>query len=426
MAEDCTVVRFSRDPSQVRIETLKHQGESPDKFSDIARFGPFYVFCIGLSITTYVLDLVLAIILLYFYTVHGYGLYFALTLTFMVIPALFMSTISLRWYIIDHDDPSLGHTSTLKWSVRMIFLLLQLAPLLRYIDTLIYGIRSKIAAATDNESKQAILYRRMLDEDTNSALLRLFHTFLHAAPQAVIQLVFLLWQIGHPDKQELNIKIAVLQAWTVLSALLSIAWSLTSYHRSVRYARDDKDKIRWTGLLVAFCWQLMSALSRVLALSLLASVFPAWVCCVCALHWGVWWAWLALGQHQTAACGSRCDEILLSAALGLAYVVAFVSPRDGPTRYVYLAYYLVCFMENTAALVVWCVANNSVENPLLYYGAAGGQVAAFLLAISFLLIYYKYCHPSLVNRSKIPSSDSDYLETDKPGYSKSYNVRTRS
>lgn len=42
-------------------------------------------------------------------------------------------------------------------------------------------------------------------------------------------------------------------------ALMSIAWALTSYHRSVRFARDDKEKIKWAALLVAFCWQLMSA-----------------------------------------------------------------------------------------------------------------------------------------------------------------------
>lgn len=32
----------------------------------------------------------------------------------------------------------------------------------------------------------------MLDEDTNGALLRLFHCFLHAAPQALLQLTILL------------------------------------------------------------------------------------------------------------------------------------------------------------------------------------------------------------------------------------------
>lgn len=93
--------------------------------------------------------------------------------------------------------------------------------------------------------------------------------------------------------------------------------------------------------------------SRILALSLLAAILPTWMGVVCALHWGVMSIWLAIGQHQTASCGNRCEELLLSVALGLAYVLAFISPRDGPTRYVYLAYYLVCFMENTGALVVW-------------------------------------------------------------------------
>lgn len=76
--------------------------------------------------------------------------------------------------------------------------------MLRYIDTLVYGIRSKIAASTDDETKRIVLYRRMLDEDTNSALLRLFHCFLHAAPQAVIQLVILLRHNVQQDKMQLN------------------------------------------------------------------------------------------------------------------------------------------------------------------------------------------------------------------------------
>lgn len=153
--------------------------------------------------------------------------------------------------------------------------------------------------------------------------------------------------------------------------IISVAWSITSYHRSIRFSRDDKRKMSWIGTVVCFCWQLTSAgshchrkleiainwffflVSRIVALSLLASIYPTWMAIVIALHWGMMSIWLALGQQQTAACSNRCEELLLSASLGLAYVVAFISPRDGPTRYVYLAYYLVCVMENTAALVVW-------------------------------------------------------------------------
>lgn len=103
-------------------------------------------------------------------------------------------------YIVDHDDPSLGKTSVSQWVIRIVFLLLQLSPLLRYLDTLIYGLRSKVAGASGIDQLQNTLYRRMLDEDSNGALLRLFHCFLHAAPQAVIQLMVLLIHITRPEK----------------------------------------------------------------------------------------------------------------------------------------------------------------------------------------------------------------------------------
>lgn len=69
-----------------------------------------------------------------------------------------------------------------------------------------------------------------------------------------------------------------------------------------------------------------------------------------------------------------------------------------------------------------CVANNnSEENPLLYYGAAGAQITAFLLAIIFLLIYYRYCHPSTAGSGKILEiTDPNTLDLEKPGYSKAY------
>lgn len=105
-------------------------------------------------------------------------------------------------YIVDHDDPSLGKTSVSQWIIRILFLLMQLSPLLRYIDTLVFGIRSRIAAASEIDQLQNTLYRRMLDEDSNGSLLRLFHCFLHSAPQAIIQLMILLTHVVHRDVLE--------------------------------------------------------------------------------------------------------------------------------------------------------------------------------------------------------------------------------
>lgn len=98
MADDCTVVRFtSSDPSTARIETLKTNENGEKIIEHQQDFGFFYILCITLSILTYVLDYAFAIWLLYYYSTQAEGLYFALTLTFMVFPAILMTAFSMRW-----------------------------------------------------------------------------------------------------------------------------------------------------------------------------------------------------------------------------------------------------------------------------------------------------------------------------------------
>lgn len=135
--------------------------------------------------------------------------------------------------------------------------------------------------------------------------------------------------------------------------LVSIAWSLTAYYRVLRVVRDESNKLGCFSLIVLFLWHFMSALSRILALSILASIFPIWFGIVIVVHWIVMTLWLALGNHPTAVCTNRCQELFLSCMLGFAYITAFIATRYGPTRYAYLVYYLVFFMENSGALVIW-------------------------------------------------------------------------
>lgn len=88
-------MRFSREPSSARIENLKQtDSTAAEKTSD---FGGFYVTCVLLSVITYVADLVLACVLLYFYSIDGHGVYFALTLSFLLVPALLMTAFNFRW-----------------------------------------------------------------------------------------------------------------------------------------------------------------------------------------------------------------------------------------------------------------------------------------------------------------------------------------
>ena len=64
----------------------------------------------------------------------------------------------------------------------------------RYCDVLFYGLRSLVAGFRKQRIKQDSLYRKMLDEDGDASLLRLFYCVINSAPQAVLQLTILLYR----------------------------------------------------------------------------------------------------------------------------------------------------------------------------------------------------------------------------------------
>lgn len=70
----------------------------------------------------------------------------------------------------------------------------------RYCDAFLYGIRSLIAGYRKQQTKEDYLYSKMLDEDCDAALLRLFYCVLNSAPQAVLQLTILLYKMK--DKKD--------------------------------------------------------------------------------------------------------------------------------------------------------------------------------------------------------------------------------
>ena len=62
----------------------------------------------------------------------------------------------------------------------------------RILESMIYGCRSR---STEDIMQRRALYDRMVDEDTDAMLLRLFEAFMENAPQLVLQL-YIMTQIG--------------------------------------------------------------------------------------------------------------------------------------------------------------------------------------------------------------------------------------
>ena len=87
------------------------------------------------SIGSYLADVGTDIFLVYMYYTRGHWWWFGLTLTFILGPSVTMTCFSLRWYIHDHRvmKKEGRDVSTRRWVSRIVFLILQAAPVLRYV-----------------------------------------------------------------------------------------------------------------------------------------------------------------------------------------------------------------------------------------------------------------------------------------------------
>lgn len=99
------MVKFSSDSVRVRTEEVGNNVSDESHIQTTGSvFGVYHIICLLLSITTFALDVGFDSWLAYFYYRQGQGAYFALTLTFLIFPALITTAFSLRWYVINMAD----------------------------------------------------------------------------------------------------------------------------------------------------------------------------------------------------------------------------------------------------------------------------------------------------------------------------------
>ena len=115
-----------------------------------------------------------------------------------------MTGFSLRWYLMDAENTQLPPVPFWRWIVRVVILMLQFAPVLRYLDSMRYGLKSRWAGYEESRlepdsaerrralQKKVKYYTLMVYEDADATLLRLFECFMESAPQLVLQIYILI------------------------------------------------------------------------------------------------------------------------------------------------------------------------------------------------------------------------------------------
>ncbi|XP_054003602.1 XK-related protein 6-like [Hylaeus anthracinus] len=375
------------------------------------------IFFLGSSIIMHVVDMAIDMNLAIRYLLAGKTTYFTWTATFIFLPSLINVIISRKMIYQDDKISTTSNHSEYKWIhamlTRNVFFIVivafQLAPVLRYYQTLKYALKAYKFKKLNDHNAQRRYYLKMLKEDQDVALLRVFECFLEAAPQQILQLTILL------KNYHSNINFEFIhQVASILSSLGSMGWVMASYHRSIRLAQQDKLNIGLTGTVLQFLWHFCTTVSRILSLSVIASVWPLYTGIGCICHWIGMTTWVIIDSHgMLEFCRNyshaphfppkvkeRIYSMLFSMVIGIVHVFIYLNAVDGSTFLKHVYFYIICFLENITATIFWIYSSSDeVKNAWYFNVLLILCIIPFLLGITAMIVYYSVFHPSLKHQN---------------------------
>lgn len=336
------------------------------------------------SMISFFLDLVTDSVVACFHYLNNDYWYCALTLAFILLPTSITTAISLRWYIVDSKVQGAEPVSRSQWITRFIFHTLQIGPVLRYYESLQYGLRFR---RTTDPSEKKKIYMKMIYEDADATMLRLFESFMESAPQLILQVYIITKNYPFDDYEYWT---AIVQVISISSSLISISWSLVSYAKSLRISLSNKIPMSHSSIVVMFLWEFFSMAARMIALALFTSAFVRYVGFVCLTHWLLMTTWIY--SMKTSFCNTKCEELGFNAVLGVIFIFCYFNPIDTPTRFRYLMFYTFMFFENSAFMILW--SKQVTYQRWIVDLALSTHYTCFFLGIVIMLIYYRYFHPT--------------------------------
>uniref|UniRef100_A0A3Q4MTP7 XK-related protein n=1 Tax=Neolamprologus brichardi TaxID=32507 RepID=A0A3Q4MTP7_NEOBR len=209
----------------------------------------------------------------------------------------------------------------------------------------------------------------------------------------------------------------------------AIAFTVTTYHRSLRSFLPDKEKQQITSSVIYFIWNLVLISSRLTALALFASVLPCFIFTHFICSWLVlfFFAW----RSKTDFMDSPCGEWLYRATVGLIWYFDWFNVAEGKTRYRTALYHGYILTDICILCAVWCWKMSTdppdfVIEPTYALITAVCVVAVYILGLILKAIYYKLFHPNLDRDEQQPVDEVDFrMMRSTTEVSAHYNKRMR-
>ncbi|EZA56046.1 hypothetical protein DMN91_005608 [Ooceraea biroi] len=372
------------------------------------------IFLLACSIVMHILDMCFDYNIAVRYCLAGKMTYFAWTMCLIILPSLVNVIVSKRMQRQDKEmnssTDSLSDNKTTRLLIQsklcfVIAVVMQLAPVIHYWETLKYALKARKCEKSGDHAGERRYYIKMLKEDQDVALLRVFECFLEAAPQQILQLTLMLKHYHN----EVNFEF-VHQVGSIVSSLTSMGWAMASYHRSVRLAQQDKSNISIVGTVLQFLWHFCITVARIISLGVIASVWPLYTILGCVLHWISMTIWILIDSngilefcrtysrppHMQPMFKERIYSILFATVIGIVHTFIFLNTIDGNTFWKHLCFYMLCGLENVAANLLWRYTELSPEVKSAWYFDTFPIIClvSFVLGVAAILVYYTMCHPS--------------------------------
>ncbi|XP_005104886.1 XK-related protein 6 [Aplysia californica] len=322
--------------------------------------------------------------------------YGGVTTGLILFPSFVTCFLGLHWYIIDYRKEKevvdrltkakkkAYITPTRVWFLRIFFTALQMGPVVRIVEYLYCGHMSQSKKLTERERRR--YYRFMLYEDVDSCLLRLFESFLEAAPQLTWQLYIVMVLKPKEDVVGTSMRAAAL-----LSSWASLAVSLVSYHKSLRNSHEEKAKMSIASLPFYFVWRASEIGGRVLCIAMFGSAFRFWVFGPLVFHWVFISGWLMM--QKTTFYKNSCLERAFNIICGYVMIFCFLNLREGRTRFRFLLFYVIVYIENFFMLTFWFRFSPDL-GAWFHLGGFIVVLILFVLHITAQLLYYAFFHPT--------------------------------
>ncbi|XP_013382547.1 XK-related protein 6 [Lingula anatina] len=351
------------------------------------------------SVVGYIADTGFDIALAVEYWYHRDFLLFGWTAALIVLPSIILTVCSIRFYILDAKHSEAPPEHCLRWLLRAVFLLLHLAPVIRYIESIYFGYKSR--KCHDRKEREKYYYL-MLFEDVDSSMLRLFECFTEAAPQLVLQLYIMINQ--GTDEHWLRV---TLQIGAVFTSWISLSWSIVAYHKALRYSRNDKKNMEIPGIILMFLWRSCIIAPRVIVLALFIAAFGIYSIIFPLVHWIIMTTYLISSATKAEFCKHLPEEYLFKALMGIVYIFCFINIYEGHTRFRYLFVYTLEYVENAVLILLWYFM--TAQTGVWYHLPAPIFVLLlYPMALVFMTVYYLRLHPTgAIHRGCLPCPNQE-------------------